>query len=262
MIATKDHPYPAAAAAGQRGRRRPGGLGALLCLAVGFASLNFLVQIYRKPTELLRFARLGRAKTPKETWSEYHEDFTRYATDVITADFLAALVQVESSGDSLASPAWTWHWSSSPWGLYGPPSTAVGLLQITKGNFSSASGLCVKDGRVGREGAWSDPQACPFTIPHSRLNASRSIEMTSAFLHSNVRKAVAGSRRRVSLRDMQKLAAVIHLCGPNKGPALIRAKFDTNALGVCGTQRVGSYVRLVMKYRARFSQLASAGRAI
>jgi hypothetical protein len=247
MIATKENPHPAAPR-GTRNRRRPGWFVASLCLALGFLSLNFLVQIYRKPTELLRFARLGRAKTPKETWGEYREDFTRYATDVITADFLAALVQVESSGDSLASPAWTWHWSASPWGLYGPPSTAVGLLQITKGNFEAASGLCVKDGR------------CQSSILRSRLNASHSIEMTSAFLHSNVRKLLAGSRRRVSLRDRQKLAAVIHLCGPNKGPALIRSRFDTDALGSCGAQPVGSYVRLVMRYRARFSQLAASNR--
>ena len=259
MIATKEHPNPAARA-GQRRPRRPGWLGAFLCVGLGFLSLNFLVQISRKPTELLRFAKLGRVKTPQETWSEYNEDFTRYATDLITADFLAALVQVESSGDSLASPAWTWRWSTSPWGLYGPPSTAVGLLQITKGNFGSARGLCVKEGRVLKEGAWYDPEACQSALLHSRLNASHSIEMTSAFLHSNVRRILARSPRRVSLRDMQKLAAVIHLCGPNKGQALVRAKFNADAVGICGTQPVGSYVRLVMRYRAQFSQLAAAGR--
>jgi len=82
--------------------------------------------------------------------------------------------------------------------------------------------------------------------------------MTSAFLHENVRKIVANSHRRRSLRDRQKLAAVIHLCGSGKGPAFVRAKFDADVMGVCGAQPIGSYVRLVMRYRAQFSQLAAA----
>ena len=257
MLATKENPNPEAQRS-KRTRWRPGWMGTLLFLGLGFFSVNFLVQIYRKPTELLRFARLGRPKTPQQTWSEFGEDFRRHATSVITADFLAALVQVESSGDPLSSPAWRWHWLTSPWGLYGPPSTAVGLLQITEGNFGLARTLCVKAGRVAKEGAWYDPEACKLTILYSRLLGSHSIEMTSAFLHFNVQKIVARLRRPVSLRDKQKLAAVIHLCGPGKGPAFVRSKFNADALGTCGTQPVGSYVRLAMKYRAQFSQMAAA----
>src|SRR5208282_5261293 len=185
MLATKDNPNPAAPRS-KRKWRRPGRLGAFIYIVLGFFFVNFFVQIYRKPTELLRFAKLGRSKTPQETWDEFGEDFRRHATDVITADFLAALVQAESSGDTLASPAWTWHWSTSPWRLYGPPSTAVGLLQITKGNFGVARTFCVQDGRVAREGPWYDRDACKFTGLYSRLVASHSIEMTSAFLHYNV----------------------------------------------------------------------------
>jgi len=94
---------------------------------------------------------------------------------------------------------------------------------------------------------------------HSRLSSSDSIEMSSAFLDSNVRKAAAAARRRVSLREKQKLAAVIHLCGPAKGPAMVRSGFDEAAMGSCGAQPVAPYVRRVMRYRAQFSRMAGPG---
>ncbi len=242
MIATKDDPNPSASRQ-SRGWRLPGLAGSLILLGLGFFALNFFVQIYRKPTEILRFARLGRAKSPRQTWNEFGADFRRYSTDVITADFLAGLVQVESSGDPFASPAWTWRWSTNLWGIYGPPSSAIGLLQITNGNFGQARYYSNKEEH--------------FAGFHSRAIGSHSIEMTAAFLHAHVRKILSGSRRRVSLREKQKLAATIHLCGPNKGPALVRANFNSDALGICGTKPVGSYVRLVMKYRTQFAQFAA-----
>lgn len=228
--------------------------GLIVKLALLFLFVNFFIQIVRKPTEVLRFAHLGRTRSPRETWNKYGEDFRSHATDVITADLLAALTQVESAGDSLSSPGWTWHWSRNPWRWYSPESSAVGLLQMTDGNFGAARALCVKNGHVATEGAWYDLDSCRFNGSYSRLVGSHSIEMTSAFLHVSVERALSHFRGRASLRDKQKLAAVMHLCGPNKGPEFVRAGFDVGAMGFCGTQRVSSYVRLVMKYRAQFAR--------
>jgi hypothetical protein len=236
--------------------RPPSGLKACIYGALGFLALNFLVQVYRKPTELLRFARLGGARTPRETWREYGDDFRRASSSELAPEFLAALVQVESSGDSLASPAWTWRFSLSPWGIYGPPSSAVGLLQITAGNYAAARGLCGADGRPSVDASPEDPSACRFTFLPSRVNAAHSIALTAAYLRSHVRKVLAGTKRRVAMRDREKLAAVIHLCGPGKGEAYRRARFNADGLDACGSQPVGAYVRRVMAYRALFSGIS------
>ena len=227
-------------------------------LAIVFFIVNFFVQIYRKPTELLRFTGLSRTRTPRQTWDEYGEEFSRYATPVITADLLAGLVQVESAGDSWSSPGWTLHWSANPWRWYAPASSAVGVLQMTDGNFGAARSLCVKNGRVQARGAWYDPRSCGFGGERSRLAAADSIEMTSAFLHVNVERALAGMRHRVALLEKQKLAAVMHLCGPGMGPAFVRSGFNESAMGYCGNQSVRAYVRAVMKYRDRFARLTGA----
>ncbi|MEK7388456.1 MAG: lytic transglycosylase domain-containing protein [Elusimicrobiota bacterium] len=224
-----------------------GGKGLLLASVAGFFALNFVVQIVRKPTEILRFAGLGRGRSPGGTWSEFGADCLRYEGGAITAEYLAALIQVESSGDRFAAPPWRWRWSLDPWRVYAPPSSAVGVLQITKGNLGAARSM------VGRD---DDSDGCAIMGQCIRLIGSDSIAMTSAFLQSRVRASLAGQGRQASVRDKQVLAAVIHLCGPNKGPALVRANFDPDSLGTCGGQSVGSYVRLVMKYREQFSRLA------
>ena len=214
-------------------------LSTLILLLIGFFIVNFFVQIYRKPTELLRWSRLSRSKTPEQTWRQYGDDFRRNGRGVITADFLAALSQLESSGNPLASPGWTFHWSMNPWRIYAPASSAVGLLQMTNGNYGAARAMA--GGGL-----------------YSRLVGSDSIEMTAAFLHSHVRRIISGLRYPVALRDQQRLAAVMHLCGPGMGPPFVRSHFNAEAMASCGGQPVGAYVRVVMRYRSQFARIAEA----
>ena len=219
--------------------------------AAAFFALNFVVQIASKPSELLRFAGLGTTRAPLDTWNQYGEQFQKHATPIATADFLAAIAQVESSGDALAQPAWTWRWSTRLFGLYAPASSAVGLMQMTDGNFAQARRLCVKQGRVVRD--------CALSALNSRLVAGHAIEMTSAFLQLSVEKTLARAPApKAGLREKQKLAAVIHLCGPEKGPALVKAKFKPEALGRCGAHPVGPYVRRVMEQRRSFARRMGA----
>ena len=69
---------------------------ALLALAV-----NGLYQMARKPTELFFPVSGALYKTPAETWREYATLFRRYSTPGIAPELLAALAQVEGSGNPL-----------------------------------------------------------------------------------------------------------------------------------------------------------------
>ena len=223
----------------------------LFGLAIGallwFFAINFFVQLALKPTEVFRFAGVGEAKTPRGTWLHYGDDFRRHATPIMTADFLAGMAQLESSGNPYAQPPWVWRWTATPWRLFAPASSAVGLMQMIDGNFSLARRHCIQSGKPATD-------SCRLNGFYSRLSASDSIEMTSAFLHRQVERVAP---KKATLRQRQQLAAVMHLCGPEKGPLFVRSGFSAGAMGVCGRQAVDPYVRRVMRYREEFAVISA-----
>ena len=82
------------------GRRLPTAARVLLALVVlGAAALAY--QLFRKPTEILAVVPTS-AKLPAQTWDAYGALFREHATDLVSPELLAALVQTESGGDPLA----------------------------------------------------------------------------------------------------------------------------------------------------------------
>ena len=67
---------------------------------------------------------------PGETWQQYGPLFRKYSTDTITPELLAALAQIESTGNPVARTYWRWRLTWNPFGGYKPASSAVGLYQM------------------------------------------------------------------------------------------------------------------------------------
>ena len=86
-----------------------------------------------------------------------------------TAPFLAALAQVEASGNPVARNYWRWSWRPHFFELYRPASSAVGMYQITDGTFAEARHLCIHEHRVVREGPWNDWHSCWMNDLYSRV---------------------------------------------------------------------------------------------
>ncbi|MHC2376907.1 hypothetical protein ACVIHA_001282 [Bradyrhizobium liaoningense] len=120
--------------------------GSVAILLAAVALLNTAYHVVRKPTEL--FAVVGHAldKEPAETWARYGPLFRTYSTATITPELLAALAQVESSGNPVARTYWRWRWSFNPLAIYRPASSAVGLFQMTDPAFAEAARFCVRGG--------------------------------------------------------------------------------------------------------------------
>jgi hypothetical protein len=228
-------------------------------LAVALAALSalaFAYQVARKPTELLAVVPT-RAKAPPTTWSSYGDLFREHATDVVAPELLAALVQVESAGDPLARTYWRWRWSWNPLDLYGPASSAVGLLQITDGTFAEARHLCVRDHRAVRDGPWRDPRACLATDLYVRWVPSHAVEMTSAWLDESVRETLRWRLARTTPEQRRRLAAVIHLCGRGRGAAFAARGFRARAGERCGDHDVAAYLARVDYLAVEFARLAA-----
>jgi hypothetical protein len=105
-------------------------IASVILLVVVWASVNWIVQAVRKPSEVFFPVSGSLAKAPAETWRQYGPLFVKHSTAVVTPELLAALAQVEGSGNPVARTYWRWRFSWNPFELYRPASSAVGMFQI------------------------------------------------------------------------------------------------------------------------------------
>ena len=220
---------------------------ALALLAAASTALACIAyQIVRKPTDLLAAVVPSAPKPPARTWAEYQPLFEAHATAIVRPELLAALAQAESGGDPLASPAWRFRWSANPFDVYGPPSSAVGLMQMTDGNLAEARQLCVHGHEVARAGAWHDLRACWLNGAYVRVVPGHAIEMTAAWLDASVREIGAGRGiRRMTPERERRLAAVVHLCGRARAAEFARRGFWFIPGERCGEHDVARYAARV-----------------
>lgn len=212
----------------------------------------------RKPAELFFPVRGVLSKTPAQTWAQYEPIFRAHATEVITPEFLAALAQVEASGNPVATPDWRWRLTAQPFEVYRPASSAVGMYQITNGTFAEAKRYCIHDHVVAEEGAWSDWRSCWLNGLYTRVIPSHAAEMTSALLDRRVREVLQRQRlAAATLQQKQDLAAVIHLCGAAAGEAYAKRKFRLTVGQRCGEHDAAAYVARVNSMKRVFARLSS-----
>ena len=232
-------------------------LGALLLVAV-WSAVNWMVQVIRKPTELFFPVSGVLAKAPTETWRQYGPLFHEHATTVITPDLLAALAQVEGSGNPVARTYWRWRLAWNPFELYQPASSAVGMFQLTDPTFQEARRYCIHDHVVVEDGPWNDPRSCWFNSLYTRVVPSHAVELTAALLDRTVARTL--ERHRIvtaTLRQQQDLAAIIHLCGAGAGSVYARRGFRLTAGQRCGDHDPARYLAQINGLKRQFARLAS-----
>jgi hypothetical protein len=228
-------------------------------LVVVWAAANWIVQVVRKPTEAFVAVSGSLAKVPAQTWRQYGPLFDEHSTAVITPELLAALAQVESSGNPVARTYWRWGFSWNPFELYKPASSAVGMFQITAGTFAEARHYCIHDHVVVEDGPWHDPHSCWFNALYTRVVPAHAVEMTAALLDRTVARILARNRiTTASLQQQQNLAAIIHLCGDGAGDGYARRGFRFRGGQHCGDHDPRRYLAQVNALKRRFARLAAA----
>jgi hypothetical protein len=226
-------------------------------LTIGaFFALNWIYQVIRKPGELLAPVSASFLKNPESTWQSYGSVFEEHSTSILSPEFLAALAQIEGSGNPIARTYWRWQWSWNPLEVYRPASSALGMFQITDGTFAEARKYCIRDHEVVADGPWHDFNSCWFNTFYTRTLSSHSTEMTAAYLHQSVVNALAvRPTAKVTLPQKQKLAAVIHLCGLNRGKNFAARGFRVAPGEHCGTHSLQQYLTKIDLMRKRFARL-------
>jgi hypothetical protein len=222
----------------------------------GFFVLNWIYQVIRKPGEIYGPISASFSKSPESTWQSYGSLFEENSTSIISPEFLAALAQVEGDGNPIAHTYWRWQWSWNPFEVYRPASSALGMFQITDGTFAQARKYCIRNHKVVTDGPWYDLHSCWFNSFYSRTIPSHSSEMIAAYLDRSVAHLLAARRgARVGLAQKQKLAAVIHLCGLNRGETFVARGFRMTADERCGTHSLRRYLIEVDLMKKRFARL-------
>ena len=230
-----------------------------VALVAGWAAVNWVVQVARKPSEAFVLSD-SLNKPPALTWRQYGPLFDSHSTAVITPELLAALAQVESSGNPVARTYWRWRFSWNPFELYRPASSAVGMFQITDGTFAEARRYCIHDHIVVEDGPWHDVRGCWFNALYTRVVPGHAVEMTAALLDRAVADILRRNRiSRATAQQQQDLAAIIHLCGGGAGDAYARRGFQFTRGQRCGDHSARRYLSTVNTMKREFSRLAAAG---
>jgi hypothetical protein len=117
----------------------------VICIAILAVSsvTNIAYHVLHKPTEVFSPVSSEFNKTPVETWRQYAPLFREYSTGSISPELLAALAQVESTGNPVANTYWRWRLTWNPLALYQPASSGVGMYQMTDAAFAEARGYCI-----------------------------------------------------------------------------------------------------------------------
>jgi len=234
-------------------------VGMVLLVAV-WTAMNGMVQVARKPTEVFFPVSGALYKSPAQTWRHYGPLFAKHSTAVITPDLLAALAQIEGSGNPLARIYWRWRFSWNPFEVYRPASSAVGMLQITDGTFAEARRYCIHDHMVVEDGPWYDLRSCWLNALYTRVVPSHAVEMTAALLDRTVARTLGRHRiATASQQQQQDLAAVIHLCGSGAGSAYARSEFRLGRGQRCGDHDPRRYLAEISALKRQFARLAASG---
>jgi Transglycosylase SLT domain len=226
-------------------------------VAIGIAFLavcsvvNLFYQMLHKPTEVFAPISSEFNKAPIETWRQYAPLFREYSTTSVSPELLAALAQVESAGNPVASTYWRWRLTSDPFAVYQPASSAVGMYQMTDAAFAEAQTFCILHHTVVETG-------CSATALYSRVVPRHATELTAVFLDRKV-TAILGHRRKikVSRQQREELAAVIHLCGTGPATAFARRGFRLMPGERCGDHDVAAYLVQINAMKRQFLRLAA-----
>jgi hypothetical protein len=246
-------------------RHAPFGVRALCALAAAamvWLALNWMYQVVRKPSELFFPVSGTLNKTPAETWRQYAPLFRKYSTPSVSPELLAALAQVEGSGNPVVRTYWRWSFESKPFDVYRPASSAVGMYQITDGTFAEARRYCIRDHAVAEDGPWNDWKSCWFNRLYTRIIPSHAVELTAAYLDRSVTGALERHHANSATPEHRhELAAIIHLCGAGAGDAFVRRGLKLAAAERCGDHDARDYLSRVNSMERVFETIEASSPA-
>ena len=190
--------------------------GVVAILLAVVALTNLVYQVIHKPTELFVFVGHRLDKEPAETWRQYGALFRTYSTATITPELLAALAQVESSGQSGGA-----HLLALAMELQSFRDLPA-RLQRRRPLPDDRCGL-----RRGRAVLYPGERGHGYRLrvhrPYIRAIPSHAIELASVYLDRNVAEVLARARCDAQARSRSRISPPSSISAARVPPRLSRA---------------------------------------
>ena len=225
----------------------------LLCIP----GINLIYQTITTPSHIFKWIPLSFKKTPKQTWQSYNRIFKKYSTPLVSKYFLAALAQIESSGDPLASSYWKLRITPKIRNIYSPASSAAGLFQITNHTFKESKKFCITKNKIITKSKFKKHPSCYLNSFFSRFIPSHSTQMVSARLHYYLNNFISKYKKHLNnTQSIEKLSSVIHLCGINRARNFIKKKMHFSKMPKCGDHNAYIFYKKLNKYKKYFIRIS------
>ena len=220
--------------------------GVSLVVFILLSVVNLLLQIYKKPTEVLSVIYEGETLRLEQNWFKYQDIFKAHSTEYVEAETLASIAQVESGGRIWASPKWQWNWTWDYQQIFAPASSALGLMQITSGHMQTVSRYCEQEGKRN--------SLCEKQKWWSRLLPSHSVHLAAVYMDKTLRGMV---KQMGGINNQQRVdvAAITHLCGDKKAWTFVKDNFRFQSFSYCGAHKASRYVGRVKRLHKRLKRL-------
>ena len=220
---------------------------------------NGVYQLVRKPTELFFPVSGALYKTPSETWRPTGRSSVATRRRASSAELLAALAQVEASGNPLVRTYWRWVWPATPFDFYRPASSAVGMYQITDRTFQEARHYCIHRSRSSRvRDPGTTSASCWFNALYLRVLPADAMELTAA--DSGAEGGTILRRRRAQPAPGRRSCAILRrwctCAGPGAAAAYARRGYRFSAAQCCGEHDPRQYLERVDAFGGEFARLA------
>ena len=129
---------------------------------------------------------------------------------------------------------------------------------MTDGAFAEARRFCIHDHQIVNEGPWWDWRSCWFNALYTRVLPSHAVELTAIYLDRHIATILsAHGGPPPSARQLQDLAALIHLCGGGVAEAYVRRGFHLAEGERCGDHDPALYLNEVRGLTQYFRRRAA-----
>lgn len=230
----------------------------MLLFAACYLSVAAGVQLIKHPHHLIAHLTPQTPLLPEQTWQRYKALLQRYQTQHLTPEFLGAMIQAISAGQSWSVSSWTMDFSRKPWEIFQPESSEFGLMAWSSKGFDDAKNYCILQHQPASHKPWFKLGGCWGSFFRSRASAADSIELAAALMQHIINSEIVEKKISATTEQIHKFAAISHLCGKKSALHFMKHKFKLHDLHSCRGRALSPFFSTLIRHRNSYRKILKA----